>query len=533
MSPLELDQRLVITTPRGSPTDPTRLEIGVRSLCLELPHQPCGHPRRWAWTVARMDRPILLETGGGPERFGVAGRWSILTAQPRAWFEITANAWRFVDPTGRVESGDDQARVALRHLIRWAGLDAATNSHVGPAATPTPLPPLSPPPFAGGLAGFIGYDFGALLERVPRRAPRRSDLPDVALGLYDTLVAIDHQRHTTTLWAFDLLGEGPRHLQHRLEAWKERLLDAHEALSPPPPHLDPVRPDRQPEEHCRAVARAIEYIHAGDIFQVNLAQRFHAAYQGDPLWLHERLMERAPAPFAAFVGLSEPNTRRGHGWHDRALVSASPEWFYTVTGDRIVTRPIKGTRPRHPNPDEDRAEAEALLNSPKDRAELTMIVDLERNDLGKVCIPGGVRVREPLTLESHAQVHHLVATVEGTLKPNADPATVLEAMFPGGSITGAPKIRAMQIIDELEPVRRGPYTGAIGWIGRGGSARFNIAIRTAIIERDQVSFQVGGGIVADSDPQAEYEETLHKARGLLDALTLPPPPVRGEPNGLQ
>jgi para-aminobenzoate synthetase component 1 len=162
-----------------------------------------------------------------------------------------------------------------------------------------------------------------------------------------------------------------------------------------------------------------------------------------------------------------------------------------------------------------------------------MIVDLERNDLGKVCIPGGVRVREPLTLESHAQVHHLVATVEGTLKPNADPATVLEAMFPGGSITGAPKIRAMQIIDELEPVRRGPYTGAIGWIGRGGSARFNIAIRTAIIERDQVSFQVGGGIVADSDPQAEYEETLHKARGLLDALTLPPPPVRGEPNGLQ
>jgi para-aminobenzoate synthetase component 1 len=251
------------------------------------------------------------------------------------------------------------------------------------------------------------------------------------------------------------------------------------------------------------VGRALEYIRAGDIFQVNFSQRFRAGGDPNPLDLFERLAEISPAPFSALLR-----------WGDDAIVSASPEWFYTIAGDRIVTRPIKGTRPRGADPESDAALRAELLASAKDRAELTMIVDLERNDLGRICRYGTVRVTDALRVETYAQVHHLVATVEGELRPEVTPADAIRAIFPGGSITGAPKIRAMEIIDELEPCRRGPYTGAIGFLGRDGSARFNIAIRTLVVEGGSVSYHAGGGIVADSDPASEYEETLHKGRGL-------------------
>jgi para-aminobenzoate synthetase component 1 len=208
-------------------------------------------------------------------------------------------------------------------------------------------------------------------------------------------------------------------------------------------------------------------------------------------------------------------------WGDLAIASASPECFYQTRGDLIVTRPIKGTRPRGQTAGEDARRAEELLRSPKDRAELTMIVDLERNDLGRVCRYGSVVVRDSLAIESFAQVHHLVATNEGRLRPGVGPMGILRAVFPGGSITGAPKIRAMQIIDELEPNRRSLYTGAIGYLSRGGSSAFSIAIRTILIEGDRASYQVGGGIVADSDPEAEYEETLAKGRGMELALCGP------------
>ena len=253
--------------------------------------------------------------------------------------------------------------------------------------------------------------------------------------------------------------------------------------------------------------RVLEYIAAGDVFQVNLSQRFTAFGHHDPLDLYLRLKATSPAPFAAFLH-----------WKDLAVVSASPESFYRTRGDLLVTRPIKGTRPRGRDPDDDNRLAAELLASPKDRAELTMIVDLERNDLGRVCEYGSVIVRDPLTIESFAQVHHLVATVEGRLRPDAGPVDVIRALFPGGSITGAPKIRAMEIIDELEPNRRSLYTGAIGYFSGNGSSEFNIAIRTILLEGDRVSFQVGGGIVADSDPLAEYEETLAKGRGMLAVL---------------
>ncbi len=251
----------------------------------------------------------------------------------------------------------------------------------------------------------------------------------------------------------------------------------------------------------------LDYIAAGDVYQVNLSQRFSTRGSFDPLDLYLRLRDGSPAPFAAYLH-----------WDDMAVISASPEWFYQTRGDRIVTRPIKGTRPRGRTEDDDARLAAELAASPKDRAELTMIVDLERNDLGRVCQYGSVVVRDALLVESFAQVHHLVATVEGRLRSGVGPVDVIRAMFPGGSITGAPKIRAMEIIDELEPNRRSLYTGAIGYLGRGGSSAFNIAIRTILVEGDRASYQVGGGIVADSDPEAEYEETLAKGRALRAVL---------------
>ncbi len=249
--------------------------------------------------------------------------------------------------------------------------------------------------------------------------------------------------------------------------------------------------------------RAIAYIAAGDAFQINLSQRFTAHGTIEPLDLFLRLSSTSPAPFSAFLS-----------WGDMAVISASPELFYETTGSKVVTRPIKGTRPRGLNAELDKLLAAELASSAKDRAELTMIVDLERNDLGRVCQYGTVRVVDHQAVESFAQVHHLVATVDGSLRPAIGPVDVVRAVFPGGSITGAPKIRAMEIIDELEPNRRNLYTGAIGYLGRGGRSAFNIAIRTMVVDGNRVSYQVGGGIVADSHPQGEYDETLHKGRGL-------------------
>jgi para-aminobenzoate synthetase component 1 len=280
--------------------------------------------------------------------------------------------------------------------------------------------------------------------------------------------------------------------------------------------LQPARSNFTREEYLAAVRKALDYIAAGDIFQVNLSQRFTTGgiagpvTPPDPLTLYERLKSRSPAPYSAFLK-----------WKDMAILSSSPELFYATRGRRIVTRPIKGTRPRGASPDDDARLARELAASPKDRAELTMIVDLERNDLGRVCEYGSVRVIEPGAVETFAQVHHLVATVEGRLREGEGPIDVVRAVFPGGSITGAPKIRAMQIIDELEPTRRGVYTGAIGYFGRGGASALNIAIRTLLVESERVHYQVGGGIVADSDPEAEYNETLHKGLGIRLALEGP------------
>lgn len=442
--------------------------------------------------IGTWNEPALLESGPG---FGEAGRWSFYAARPRLVFEAIDDGWTLRSPD-LVESGRGDGLAALGGILERFGL-ADTSEPPDPAL----------PPFTGGLAGFFGYDLAPRLERLPRRAPRDSRLPDIRFALYDTVVTVDHAMGSVDLWAHDFLGEGDRSLGRRLEDWRRALEQPHRGRPPRHSELGRLESNFSREGYLDAVRRALEYIAAGDIFQVNLSQRFAARGRPEPLDLYLRLKRRSPAPFAAFLR-----------WDDLAVVSSSPEWFYQTRADRLVTRPIKGTRPRGRTREEDDRLAAELAASPKDRAELTMIVDLERNDLGRACRYGTVRVIDPLTVESFAQVHHLVATVEGALRPGAGPIDVVRAVFPGGSITGAPKIRAMEIIDELEPTRRSVYTGAIGYYGRGGASAFNIAIRTMLVEGDRVSYQVGGGIVADSDPEAEYLETLHKGRGLREVL---------------
>ena len=454
---------------------------------------PLGIPaERLAAVVGGWREPALLESGPG---FGPSGRWSILAARPRLIFEATGTRWTIRPESGEGRSGRGDVLGVLSGLLTRYGL-------ADPGETPDP----EAPPFQGGMIGFVGYDLAPRLERLPRKAKRDSRLPDLRFALYDTAVTIDHESGEVVLWAHDLVEEGARAVERRCREWRKALTDARPA-PPAASRVGPLESNFQRVDYLDAVNRALEYIAAGDVFQVNLSQRFAARGDIVPLDLYLRLKERSPAPFAAYLQ-----------WDDLAVVGASPESFYQTRGDRLITRPIKGTRPRGRSPEEDGRLAVELRESPKDCAELTMIVDLERNDLGRICEYGTIRVAGPLEVESFAQVHHLVATVEGRLRPATGPIDVMRAVFPGGSITGAPKIRAMQIIDELEPTRRSLYTGAVGYFGRGGTGGFNIAIRTLLIEGDRLSYQVGGGIVADSAAEAEYRETLHKGEGLRQVL---------------
>lgn len=370
------------------------------------------------------------------------------------------------------------------------------------------------PPFQGGAVGFLAYELGRHLERLP--APRANDLgfPEMVIGLYDTVAAFDVPARRAWVFAADLAGQDARLRRpppvERAERLAKRIAQAHL------PDLDwgpraCWRPEMTRAAFEAVVARTVDYIKAGDIFQANLSQRFLAAKPQDlhPFMLYRRLRALSPAPYAAYLACGP----------SRAIASASPERFLGLAADRSVeTRPIKGTRPRGRDAEEDADLAAELLASEKDRAENLMIVDLLRNDLSRVCAIGSVRVPQLFALESFANVHHLVSVVHGRLNPGLGPVDLLKAAFPGGSITGAPKIRAIEIIHELEPSRRGPYCGTILWIGFDGAMESSIVIRTLTIAGDRVVAQAGGGIVADSDPAAEYEETITKARSLLRSL---------------
>jgi para-aminobenzoate synthetase component 1 len=386
------------------------------------------------------------------------------------------------------------------------------------------------PPFCGGAAGMLGYEFASELEEIPQAGHRDLPTPDLEIGLYDLVVGWD--RDENRCWvvstgstaagnneaqvassrlqeAREWLNGGPAPSQYRLPGGSNLEL---EGTLAPPTHPVPGTRDLSstfsPAGYREAVRRAIEWIRAGDVYQVNLSQRFEVRSEEDPVELYIRLRQASPAPFGAYFAAAR-----------FSVLSTSPERFLHVSPTGAVqTRPIKGTRPRGDDVREDRRLALELQSSVKDRAENLMIVDLLRNDLSRVCRADSVRAVDLFRIESYRTVHHLVSTVEGTLKEGRDRPDLLRATFPSGSVTGAPKIRAMEIISELEPVARGPYCGAMGYMGFGGDMDTSVSIRIAVVSEGRVAFHAGGAVVADSDPAAEYEETLDKARALLSAI---------------
>lgn len=357
-------------------------------------------------------------------------------------------------------------------------------------------------PFGGGAIGYFAYDLGRRLERLPVLAEDDIQLPEMALGLYDWAVVVDHVERCS--W---LVGQGRS--ARTFEIWGTLLdrLQAPARVRQPFRVLSKVRANMDRDYYARAFDRIKHYIREGDCYQVNFAQRFTARAEGDPWLAYHRLRGMNPAPFAAYFA-----TPYG------TILSTSPERFLKVQDGLVETKPIKGTRPRSTDPQRDRALAEELLRSPKDRAENLMIVDLLRNDIGKNCAIGSVQVPKLFALESFATVHHLVSTVTGRLAQGRHALDLLRGCFPGGSVTGAPKLRAMEIIEELELHRRSIYCGSIGYIGFDGSMDTNIAIRTILHTGRAVHFYAGGGIVADSRMEDEYQETFDKAAALLRLL---------------
>ncbi|MGD0614046.1 MAG: aminodeoxychorismate synthase component I [Verrucomicrobiota bacterium] len=373
----------------------------------------------------------------------------------------------------------------------------------------------------GGCFGYWGYDLKNFVEpTLPRRAVNDLELPDCQVGFYDSLAVFDARLGKTWIVSTGLETDGSRsesRAQARLGFWRAVLNcdpGRHELSTPVPALTGPARSSitstLSRAEFMERVERAQRYIRAGDIYQVNLSQRL-AAPCGVSGWdFFKDLSAVSPAPFSAFLDCG--------GFQ---IASSSPELFLRLSGAHIQTRPIKGTRPRSSDPIRDAQLTYELQTSAKEMSELVMITDLLRNDLGKVCEFGSVQVPELVRLERYPQVQHLVSTVEGRLRPDSTHFSAFASCFPGGSVTGAPKFRAMEIIDELEPVSRGPYTGALGYLGFNRESQLSIVIRSAICKDGHAHFNVGAGIVADSNPEAEYEETIAKARGFFSALNLP------------
>jgi len=463
---------------------------------------------------------VLLESA----RPGRNARWTYLSADPAAVLESPA-------------AGPDPFAVARRLVTRLAvrppdaaSQDIASPDHALPDhalpdhALPdnAPLKRLETPPFLGGLVGFLGYDLGHALERLPAVTDDDQGLPPLRLALHDWVLAWD--RRTGRAWLGGRALDGDRRrLARRLHDVRTRLARPWTLVARSDPEAHHAAQDRllrftsgrSRNEFEAGVDDVRSHIARGDIYQANLTRRLETPFGDDPWPRYRRLRTGDSSLFSAYLDLgASPETGA-----PRALLSASPEPFLSVDpGGRVSTDPIKGTRPRGRDQTDDRALARELLGSAKDRAENVMIVDVLRNDLGRVCVPGSVRVPRLCRLERTAAVQHLVSTVTGQLAPGRDAFDLLAASFPGGSITGAPKIRAMEILEGLEPVRRGPYTGALGWFGPDGAMQTSIVIRTFVADGRRMTLHVGGGITWRSDPAAEWDETVAKARGPLGAI---------------
>lgn len=436
----------------------------------EIPY--AGDPLPRLASIRELGRPILLDSAAAGLPFG---RYSILSA----------------GPVEQIEPRPSDSGLQTLDRIR------RTLADLGPASWPAG----HDLPFGAGAAGYLGYDFARELECLPCQATQDIQAPSLAFGVYLWSLITDHMQRKCWLVEHPALGDSVHtQLIERLSA--PAALSADFALT------RPFLAEQTRAAYGDAFERIQNYIHAGDCYQINLAQRFRAGCQGDSLDAYARLRSACPTPFSAYIE---------HG--ETSVMCMSPERFLRVRDGAVETRPIKGTRPRGSTAETDRAFARDLHSSPKDRAENVMIVDLLRNDLGRSCRPGSVRVPELFKIESYPNVHHLVSSVTGKLAEQEDCLSLLAGAFPGGSITGAPKIRAMQIIEELEPVRRSFYCGSIGYIGCERQMDMNIAIRTLVRQGDSLYLWGGGGIVADSQMEAEYQETLTKVQALMQALS--------------
>jgi para-aminobenzoate synthetase component 1 len=432
--------------------------------CTNLPYQTDA--ARYFAALADLPWAVWLDSGG-------MARYDILTAAPQRTLVLDAGA-KQNDPFAwvRSELGEQVA-------------------------------PLENVPFAGGALGYWAYDLARQMYGLPSAGNKSESLPDMAIGIYDWALVLDHQQQTGRLVSYRRFAETSELLPkilHRLQ---------NNPQQPPDPFRvqGMIASNFTPDSYASAFAQVQDYLQAGDSYQINLAQRFSASATGDAFGAYLTLRSLSPAPYSAFLDFPQAQ-----------ILCASPERFLRVQNGNVETRPIKGTRPRSSDAQQDTRLADELRNHPKDRAENLMIVDLLRNDLGKSCVPGSVRVPKLFEVETYANVHHLVSTVVGTLAKGRDALHVLRDCFPGGSVTGAPKLRAMQIIEQLEPDRRGIYCGAIGYVGFDGNMDSNIVIRTLIKSGKQIQCWAGGGIVADSDMASEYQETLDKASAMLKLL---------------
>lgn len=443
------------------------------STCSVYPLPYRANPAEYFAAIRHAPGSVLLDSGRpSAER----GRYDVLSAWPLATLAV---------------SPDESGGAFLQRL-------RATLARLGDAAIPAPYEL----PFAGGLIGYLSYDFGRHLEAMPSQALDDLQLPDARFGLYDWALISDHLIGSSQLVFHPNLIDTER--QRLIELFSQPAT----AAAAPFTLSGAMSPDLSASDYQQAFVRIQQYIQAGDCYQVNFAQRFRAQCQGDPWTAYCALRAACPTPFSGFQSLPDGG----------AVLSLSPERFVKVSKGHVETRPIKGTRPRGQNAAEDAANAAELLASPKDRAENLMIVDLLRNDLGRTCRIGSVRVPELFSLESYPNVHHLVSSVTGELADNKDALDLIAGSFPGGSITGAPKIRAMQIIDELELTRRGLYCGSLLYLDVRGEMDSSIAIRSLLVKDGQVCCWGGGGIVADSDWQAEYQESITKVKVLLETL---------------
>lgn len=454
---------------------------------------PAPSPAEVLQAFADLPNVILFESARPAERLG---RYSYLSALP------VSSVVRPQPDYGAGHQTLEQARALLSHF----DVD--------------PIPDL--PPFQGGVAGFLGYEFGQCFERVPQPASDAFQLPSAWFGLYEWVIAWDHEQDRAWLIVHCLANDTPQSRRDVAAQMTETLLrrlsesvpagrteqPTSARLALPKQYAIPgrngVTSDFSPDGYQQSVQKVIDYIHAGDIFQANLSQQLVTEFGGTACELYRRLRECNPAPFAGYLAHD-----------DWAIVSASPERFLRVEDGKVETRPIKGTRQRRSIPEADLFSRDELRESEKDIAENVMIVDLLRNDISRACEPGSISVPQLCVVESYETVQHLVSEIRGTLAEQEDVWSLLAASFPGGSITGAPKVRAMEIIAELEPTVRGPYCGSLFYAGFNGTFDSSILIRTFVLRHGMVQCKAGGGIVAQSDPLAEYEETLHKAEGML------------------